>query len=363
MAGLSLLTACVAGLLLGADPASLPNTPFDTVIAVDQVEVRSGASQEFYTTSVLRKSDKVRVLKVENGWLGIEPPHGSFSWINNRLVRREGPSELVVLAPDGAPVRMGSTVVGKKPVVVGAHLERGTIVTIAGDPHAPKDDIPEDGGKWWPILPLNEVRWIPRDAVQLTPTVETVASVPASDSKKVAPQDTWAQAEQAERANDLSRAMQLYAATAAASPDRNLQMQCYNRIQFLKEGNHGSVPPGYQPGRPAEAATGDFRPIASAPTNPSPVPTQSQAVGYGPRPVPTQITNPGRLRRAGFYVDNRQAYVLEDNQGRPQVYATAQAGVDLDSFVNRIVTLSGTISYRSDLRTNYMTAVQVKALP
>jgi hypothetical protein len=110
----------------------------------------------------------------------------------------------------------------------------------------------------------------------------------------------------------------------------------------------------------AEAATGEFRPVANTAYVP-PAPGQSQAVGYGVRPA-GQTTNPGRLRRAGFYVDGKQAYVLEDSQGHPQIYATSQPGVDLEGFVNKIVTLSGVVMYRGDLRTNYVTVSQVSAL-
>lgn len=72
---------------------------------------------------------------------------------------------------------------------------------------------------------------------------------------------------------------------------------------------------------------------------------------------------PGRLRRAGFFVDGKQAYVLEDSTGRPHLYVTAQPGVHLEPYINRIVTLTGPTVYRGDLRANYMTVVQVQPLP
>jgi hypothetical protein len=350
--------------LLGQTVDAPPAPPEKVaVVQVESVEVRAGPSPSYYVTGKLAKNAVVRILKEENDWLGVEPPPGSFSLIHSRLVdaSTDDRYQLVVVAPAGAPVRVGAADPAQKPDVVGPHLPRGAIVVVLGEARTLKTDIPEEGGKWWPIKPLNEVRWIPRDAVKLTPAVETVAAAPGDALKPNADPGSWAQAETAERAGDLPRAMQLYAATAAASPDRALQMRCYNRIQFLKDGNRGSAPAGYQPGVPTEAATGEFRPVANSNNPPPAPPGQSQAVGYGVRPA-AQTTNPGRLRRAGFYVDGKQAYVLEDSQGHPQVYATPQPGVDLDGFVNKIVTLSGVIVYRGDLRFNYVTVTQVLAL-
>jgi hypothetical protein len=50
-------------------------------------------------------------------------------------------------------------------------------------------------------------------------------------------------------------------------------------------------------------------------------------------------------------IDNRPAYVLEDNQGRPRYYLVPQAGLNLESFVNRPVEVFGPWVHRSDLGT------------
>jgi hypothetical protein len=62
-------------------------------------------------------------------------------------------------------------------------------------------------------------------------------------------------------------------------------------------------------------------------------------------------------------VDNKPAFVLENSQGLPRLYVTAQAGVSLESYVNRSVNLYGKMTYRGDLRTNYMTACRLTPLP
>jgi hypothetical protein len=82
-----------------------------------------------------------------------------------------------------------------------------------------------------------------------------------------------------------------------------------------------------------------------------------------PAPVPPQWSGGGWLRRAARLVDNKPAFVLESNQGVPRLYVTAQAGVNLEAYVNRDVNLYGWMVYRGDLRTNYMIVSHVAPLP
>jgi hypothetical protein len=162
----------------------------------------------------------------------------------------------------------------------------------------------------------------------------------------------WVQAKQAESAGNVALAMQLYAQLARETMDPQLRNDCYNQIQFLKDGNRGSAPPG----APAPVPGGAV---------PGPGPGATMA-GYGSRPpappVPTQSSGPGRLRRAGFFIDYQQAYVLEDSQGRPLMYVTG-SGLNLELYCGQAVELYGSIVYRGDLRTNYLTATQARLLP
>jgi len=94
----------------------------------------------------------------------------------------------------------------------------------------------------------------------------------------------------------------------------------------------------------------------------APIPNSSQAA-TAPNSGNCQWSGWGWLRRAPFWVDNKQAFVLENNQGMPRLYVTAQPGVNLESSINKTVNLYGKMAYRGDLRTNYMTACQLAPLP
>jgi uncharacterized protein YgiM (DUF1202 family) len=327
-------------------------------VSVNEVDVRSGPGGGFYATGRLRKGERVEIVReVDGGYLAIKPPPGSFSWINATFVERNGRYATVLGHPETpTPVRVGSALTSVEPTVEQVKVQRGSQVIIIGP------EVVHDDGVWLPIQPPpQELRFIPKDAVSMTAVVENVANPPPSAVAPIQPvsgvalaNDTlWSQAEQAEHTGDTARAIQLYQLQAQQTTDRDLQMRCYTRIQCLQQGNRGSTPPGYQPGVPSVAQTGDPR-LA-------PVPPQSQAVSYAPTSV-AQGSPPGRLRRAGFYIDNRPTYVLVDSGERPLMYVTAQPGLSLETFVNQAVELFGQLSFRQDLRSNYIVVSQVRQL-
>src|SRR5262245_4278467 len=55
-----------------------------------EAEVRCGPgnSPRLYPTNRLKKGDRVEVVReLQDGWLAIKPPPGSFSWINMRFLQ------------------------------------------------------------------------------------------------------------------------------------------------------------------------------------------------------------------------------------------------------------------------------------
>jgi hypothetical protein len=396
-------------LLPGLDPPSSAQTvPYDTFITVPEVEVRSGpsANDSFYGTSKLRKGEIVHVKKEEDGdWLAIEPPPGSISWIQDRLIEMDSKGLTAQVTSPEAPIRKGSLLGEGKMDVQRITLERGTsVVILPGDPIYRNDGT----GKWIKIeAPERDYRYIPATAVkpaqgqvpvappaQPAPTPVSIARPEVASPQAATGDSLWFQAEQAERAGNPAEAERLFAKLANETGDHDLKIRCYNRIHFLREGRRPSYPTGYQPGRPNEAyypnVAGQSRlyPTSANPygqpgspytltgrassqytyTREAPVPAAGQVgpVGYSqnPAPVPScQWSGWGWLRRAPFFVDNKPAFVLENSQGLPRLYVTAQAGVSLESYVNRSVNLYGKMTYRGDLRTNYMTACRLTPLP
>jgi uncharacterized protein YgiM (DUF1202 family) len=386
----ALLLAVLTCLIL--EPASIraDSEPYNTVIRVPEALVRSGPSLQFYTTSRLRQNEEVHVIKQEEGWLTITPPADSFSWVKDLFIKEVDATAHTAEVLEWAEVRIGSALQPDKRDVTKVKLKPGSLIVILDE----KRSISEDGS-WVKIQPPpDEYRYLPVDAVQPPASkVQAVASplpsgpppalgAPTSgnSSAAMAGDSLWYRAEQAERAGNPAEAERLFLQLARETPDHDLQMRCYNRIHFLREGRRTSYPPGYQAGRASDSAysynQSRLAPIPGYPNSSSANPylTTSRATSqYTYAPVPPvgqaatgntcQWSGWGWLRRAPFWIDNKQAFVLENSQGMPRLYVTAQQGVNLDNYVNRSVNLYGKMIYRGDLRTNYMTACQLTPLP
>ncbi len=379
-------------LLLAAEVHAQSFTPSDTAVTAD-TQVRCGPSPVYYATQTLPRGTPVRVVaEKDGGWMAIDPPNGSFSWINGRLLGENNGKTAVVLSPE-APVLAGSSLLDRQPDVVATKLPRGSQVVILGEPR-----VLADGSKWWPILPQKEMRYLPKDVVAAKSAVEAVSKPAVGPAPgAVIPPATidplWTQAEQAREAGRIAEARQLYE-TCLRQPhlDDSTRWRCLERLQQMGAGvkvanQPASQPssqqvsspysqPAYQPPPapapvPPPAPTGDFRPpagVALGPIPPAPAPAGNQgtAVGYGPRPTEaasSQSAGPGYLRRAWFPIDGKQAYALEDSQGQLLMYVTAQGSLNLDAYIGKNVSLAGSIVYHNQLRKDYILATQVMPLP
>jgi hypothetical protein len=105
-------------------------------------------------------------------------------------------------------------------------------------------------------------------------------------------------------------------------------------------------------------------PAPSAPTVTPAYQTASASAPVSTRPpeTPGVYSQSGFLRRAGRAVEGRRTYCLESPTGYPLMYVTAQAGLDLEPYLNRQVELWGPANYNGALRANYMTATRVQPL-
>lgn len=387
--------------------------PSTQTILLPEVLVRSGPSPEFYPTGKLHQGDKVRVLReVTTGWLAIEPPLGSFSWIDKRFVEQTGANTAVVSAPE-APILVGSCHVNAKPSVSRISVKKGTQLTVYGR------TIQTWEGAWVSIFPVPaEVRYIPAEAIRPSsaptqyaaaapepikastsasgfdasrPTSPALAPVPIANANPSvsispgAPSRLWLQAEEAERAGNLVRAKELFEELAqqVKSTDYDLCLRCLNRVQALQDRR----PTGFTAspaGLPAPANPS----TAVAPNRLVPTPTGSRALSPAPQalseycyvrdsgytaklspPVPSapsppapsgQWSDPGRLRKTAMILDGRPLFCLQPlDPNKRHLYVTAGPNLNLEPYIERTVYLYGPMVYRGELRTNHVTALQV----
>lgn len=377
---------CVASVVRAQAPHA------EAVVTAQEVQVLSGPSAKYYPTSKLRAGDRVRVVEEkEGGWLAIEPPLGSFSWIKASTIDRHGK---VAIVSGPSDVLVGSALVPDEPTVQQTRLQQGAQVVIFEDRPAQKG-----ADQWYPIQPPpQEVRYIPASAVirAATPvqTVSAPAGAPAAATSSLDP--LLAQAQAAENAGNYAEADRLFRQLYATTRDPQVQQACVTHLDAIAPRLRASAAaytppaPAYQPPAPAYQAPA---PPAYAPPVTAPAPAPGYAYGQPcpPAPQPQQAvsqyasqpaqpasfsrapampqpqansapaiwSNPGYLRHSSLSVAARQTYALESSEGFLRLYVTAAPGVNLEPYVGKNVALYGPTVYSSELKTNYMQVQQV----
>jgi uncharacterized protein YgiM (DUF1202 family) len=305
---------------------------YDAVITKPVTEVRGGQSTVYPVTGMLRQGSRVHVVREEGNWVAITPPDGSSSWVMGRVLNPEPTMGMrnppaTVLA-DNTDIMLGSS---DRP---GPHTTRmntvnqGTMVVVLGEKTT--SDVGGDKTTWWRIQPTaNEVRWITKDSI--TTMNGTIAG------NKQMP-ESWVRAEQAERAGNLQQAIELYRQVSTeqskANGDSELATRAYNRAEALTR----------RVTQPAATFTSRQSPTSSDASPVAPTPQVPAGV--------TMTTGPGLLRRSAVFINNQNAYVLEDSRGVARVYVIPQPGLNLEPFVNRRVEMFGPMTNRGDLPSN-----------
>lgn len=431
MRSLPLLSGLLAvTVLVGPVRAQLPSQVLYTAVVSDksaEVTNTHGNGQYTVVTNQLNQGDLVQVVAAfGDGWLGIKPPPGSFSWINERYVSKLSPNLPLNLAVNAAgfrtvPVIMGSNLnPGVRGQVEGGMVTQGTQVRDLG-----RARFTDQEGTWVAIeSPWTETRYIRADKVAkqdpgrgapgtlvsmaqpgTTPfpnpgfTGVVSAAAPPAPTPTVAGQ-LWERALQAERAGRVPEAIQLYSelASQTTGSQHDLAMQGLNRAYWLREAQRNQAPPQVPVPPPQQVVTAtpasevrytptssNSRFIPSGALDQTGQPVRLVAPcgsGQIPGVVPQDTHNygssapwqaavpgnypssgPGRLRRAGRFLENRKTYALESSQGYPLLYVTPYQGIDLEPYLERNVELFGPAIYDGHLRANYMTVVRVQPLP
>ena len=158
----SWLVALCLGLILP------PGTP-GGVVVVDALEVLDEPADSGFTTAELKRGDRVSVVdQTRDGWLGIEPPAGSFDWVDPSAIRELGEGQGEIAADRTSP-RSGADG-ARMPGPPCSPLLRGATVRLLDRPPL----VLGQGAStrtWRAIAPLEgEVRYVRRDGVRLDPS-------------------------------------------------------------------------------------------------------------------------------------------------------------------------------------------------
>ena len=82
-----LLAAAVAlSAPVSADETDWPDPPFEAEVVAEEVELRAGASEDFYAVGTVSEGTRVRVMSMLGDWLRIAPPPGVYSLVEKEYV-------------------------------------------------------------------------------------------------------------------------------------------------------------------------------------------------------------------------------------------------------------------------------------
>ncbi len=259
-------TPLIGGLTLScllAGPLAAQSLPYTATVVTDtDVRCLPGTGASSYLTNRLKARDTVTVVQERSdGWLAIEPPKGSFSYINAKYVQANYYNWMVVADPrEKVPVFVGSNVINERPTVIAKYLDRGAQVRSRWNA------IQDSEGMWLPIEPpAGEVRYVKADALrrvtalQDTPVAAATAPLPATPTR----------------------------------PTNEVQVQLASR--FIPE----NVPPS-----PAPVSSPPVIPAPPPPSSPTPVPTAP-----APQPAPSSLwARAQQAERAGRIVEAVELY-------------------------------------------------------
>jgi hypothetical protein len=339
--------------LVCAAPALAQTPQYVATVTANEVTLRGGPGDKMPETGSLPRGTSVIVHHAESGWLAIQPPRGTVSWVNFAVVKNINSKSPFpqngVIDADTSTVTLAAGQPGlNKPLPSQrSTIPNGSIVVVTG----PMVKA-ETGVSWYPIVPPeDDFRYIPESAVRIdkqatpaqyvvrapksepapsgsgTPNFQPIAASvpnrPASAAKSANWPNhlLWQQAEQAARSGDYAGAEILYLKLAAemnqTGGDAELANLCYARVHAVREKQRG----GRSTGQPAAASrTGE------------------------------QWAGPGVLRVAGFRLNNRPTFALVGNKGEVICYAVGGPGVELERYRGYEVELLGPVTHPGDLR-------------
>ena len=398
----------ISVLAAATSPAPYPSILARGMVIVDNAQVRSGPSDagSFYVTNILPRGSSVEITaEKEGGWLEIIPPAGSISFINELLLSQIAPGRYRVTGQSKVPVLIGSEVYNHQPTVIGTYLVPGAQVISRGNVI-----VDAEGKRWMPIeAPAQERRFIRSSDVlrqpssgstQLAsnrsvnvrsgfaPTLPLEYSNAPMANPPASPEQLFQQAQQAERAGQLTRAIPLYhqAAGLAYVSNPALYQAAQQRARFLEEGPIQSPPPqgtlvanavpgfaGYTTASRSDAAVPAPPAVPSAHPGVPAVPARESSSFLPQPPTGSPPRGPGQavwtgyrgyLRPAGRVAEGQRVYALCDPITlAPILYATPGAGINLEPYLHehagRILQLHGYALWRSDWRNNYMVVTRV----
>jgi hypothetical protein len=156
-----------------------PSQPQTVYVAASRAEIFSGPSTEYYPTGRVTRGAALEAYhRTADGWLGIRPPEGSFSWVPASDAYLLPGGRVIEITSQHAVSWIGSSLGSAKQYRWQVELQAGEQLAVVGEMTTQSEEGRE--ALWYKIAPpAGEFRWIQEQAISLK------AVAPASSQVEV----------------------------------------------------------------------------------------------------------------------------------------------------------------------------------
>lgn len=154
----------------GQDTSNAKQASGETVyVSVSRGQLHSGPSDEFYPTCFVERGASLEVFhRTPDGWLGVRPPAGSFSWVAAKDAYLLPGGRVIEIITDNAVSWIGTELGAAKQFRWQVQLNQGEQLALLGE--RTQADAEGRDMLWYQIAPPNgEFRWILASAVSEKP--------------------------------------------------------------------------------------------------------------------------------------------------------------------------------------------------
>jgi hypothetical protein len=377
-------------------------------VTTTRVKVRSGPGEAYYATGILEADSQVTVVRDEkDGWLPIEPPEGSFSWVDGAFIRELSSTEGEVTAKDNLLVRIGTPFDPRKRDAYEKKLKQGDRVKILEKSTSGEGPLTKISYKIVP--PPGDVRYVNAQFVKPVSGRRPAPRPPGGSSGSApatsAPRDLSTEEKvpspkpvPAESPDESPEEDEATPHTGSRGPQSTLERANAAYLEMMRrplaERNIAAVRALYEQATQSAQTSAEHEFIAerldslqsqeerkakfvefdralrrakqrdeallSIPRKNSKEDDADSAeskTGASPR-----YDASGTLRRSTAIIDGRPAYVLLSPQGGIRYYVTPSPGIDLNKYLDKIVAVRGPSSYRVEVRAQHITVRDVTVI-
>ena len=149
-----------------------------------KVEVRSGPGEDYYATSRTALGDSLKAFsQTTDGWYGIQPPNGSFSWVRAKDAYLLPGGKVIEVTDSEAVSWIGTSLGTAKQFRWQVKLQQGEQLTVLGE--STQKDSEGNPVLWYRVAPPSgEFRWVHESHVTLDVAEVSKTDSPTSAARK-----------------------------------------------------------------------------------------------------------------------------------------------------------------------------------